>query len=350
MFAVDKSPTAYYFDPASIKIFEDKVIYTARFPLRSVNANGSEGSLGAAYQDVTTILDCKKSTSALLERTAYDKTGAVIANLKRSDPDLSDAVPPGTIIFIAEQGLCNGRLEVPVVSKDQLAKMSFKYLSTTTNGDGDLYYALTETKSDALYRNGAIFIAKSYGDHKFADLFPGQNVLGLPSSYRTFAETVQLDCKQKRVLIEKDDYFDQENNWVNVSVPTHLQPIDAPTGSNFALLLKVSCGVTGTYEGTTNTSYKNGALSEQKMSMIVEQNGSDINVSYRTAAGGEGKGVGKLNGASVKSISLESTTPGCPGSYEASLDFSSDTVSWSFKGEDCGGPMEGHGTGKRNSG
>jgi hypothetical protein len=44
---------------------------------------------------------------------------------------------------------------------------------------------------------------------------------------------------------------------------------------------------------------------------------------------------------------LLSTTPGCPGSYEASIQFASDIATWSYKGQDCGGPMTGHGTAKR---
>jgi len=46
-------------------------------------------------------------------------------------------------------------------------------------------------------------------------------------------------------------------------------------------------------------------------------------------------------------MSLQSTAPDCPGSYDASFEFSGEAVSWSFKGQDCGGPMEGHGTAKR---
>ena len=308
MFAIDKLPVAYYFDPASVKTVGDEVTYTARFPLKSANASASAAPQGA-YQDQTDVIECKKSISFTLERTIYDKTGLIIYHLKKPAPETldlsnSDTVRPGTIIFLAKLGLCSGQLQIPIVSKDQLAKMPFSYLSGTS--DGDTYYARTETKSDVPYQKRAIFIVKFYGDHSFADL-PGQNILGLPSTYRGYAEPVQFDCKQTKVQIEKDDYFDQDNNWVRVVLPTSSQTLDAPQGSAFRTLLQIACGVTGTYEGNTSTTYKTGALGEQKMSMFVEQNGNDINVSYRTTSGGEGTGVGKLTGASVKSISLRST-------------------------------------------
>jgi hypothetical protein len=43
----------------------------------------------------------------------------------------------------------------------------------------------------------------------------------------------------------------------------------------------------------------------------------------------------------------EGTTPGFPGAYQTSFKFSDDAVSWTYKGRDCGGPMEGHGTAKK---
>jgi hypothetical protein len=70
-------------------------------------------------------------------------------------------------------------------------------------------------------------------------------------------------------------------------------------------------------------------------------------VTYKAAAGVQGQGVGKIENGTVESFPLQSTTPGCPGSYEASLKFADDAVTFSFKGEDCAGPMEGNGTAKR---
>ena len=49
----------------------------------------------------------------------------------------------------------------------------------------------------------------------------------------------------------------------------------------------------------------------------------------------------------IDAMTLQSTDAGCPGSYDASFRFADNAVSWSFKGQDCGGEMEGHGTAKR---
>jgi hypothetical protein len=83
------------------------------------------------------------------------------------------------------------------------------------------------------------------------------------------------------------------------------------------------------------------------MSIIVSQTGDDVAVNLQGASGATGKGTGKLTGETIESMPLLSTTPGCSGTYEAALKFANDTVTWSYKGQDCAGPMNGHGTAKR---
>jgi hypothetical protein len=145
---------------------------------------------------------------------------------------------------------------------------------------------------------------------------------------------------------------DSEHNLVSVNAPIVADPVDVIQNSPFSLLLDVICGVQvpqvrGTYEGKTEGAYKNGGKGEMKIAIIVEQNGSDVNVTFQTGTGEQGKGTGTLTGSVVNSISLRSAASQCPGSYEASLKFAGDTVDWSYKGEDCSGPMEGSGTAKK---
>jgi len=134
------------------------------------------------------------------------------------------------------------------------------------------------------------------------------------------------------------------------------QPIKVGEGKPFTLLLNFLCGsqashvlnkVSGTYEGMNISTYNAGGQGEQKITITVEQTENDLNVTFHTAAGGEGKGTGTLKGNEVESMSLQSTAAGCSGSYDASFKFADDTVTWSFKGQDCGGSMDGHGTAKR---
>ncbi len=128
------------------------------------------------------------------------------------------------------------------------------------------------------------------------------------------------------------------------------QGLDPKENSPFAGLLNLVCGVpainvAGTYEGTIDVTYKKGGHGEEKISITIEQIGKDLKVSYQLPRG-QGKGAGTLaDGGS--SVSLQSTAPECPGSYEGTIKFAEDTAILSYKGEDCGGPVDGHGTAKR---
>jgi hypothetical protein len=125
------------------------------------------------------------------------------------------------------------------------------------------------------------------------------------------------------------------------------QSVDVKNGSIFSTLLSVACGplnVAGNYEGINYISSGQKGQAEQKLSIAIQQNGSDLKISFLTLSGASGEGTGKLTNNRAESISLRSTTPGCPGSYDGSLSFADNSTSWSYKGEDCGGSMEGHGT------
>jgi hypothetical protein len=144
------------------------------------------------------------------------------------------------------------------------------------------------------------------------------------------------------------EYYDRDGNLVYLIPP--LQPVlNYQKTSLFENLLDIACGasplnVTGTYEGMNNATYENKGRGEQKISLTVQPNGSDLKVSFQTAGGGQGEGTGKLTGNRVESILLKSTAPNCSGSYDGSLSFADNSVSWSYKGTDCGGAMEGQGT------
>src|SRR5262249_8473191 len=147
-------------------------------------------------------------------------------------------------------------------------------------------------------------------------------ILGLPRSYRTVAETVRLNCTNRKLQTPKIQYFDEKNNLLSLLAPEPASPIDINEGSLFSLLFNIACGasvpdmdgavpnVGGTYEGTNEATYKSGGQGEQKIEVTIEQIGSDLKVNFEAAPGGRGKGVGKLAGARAQSISLQSTAPG----------------------------------------
>ena len=211
-----------------------------------------------------------------------------------------------------------------------------------------------EPSADKRFPFTALLVTKFHQAKALANDFPGQNILGLPPSYRTAASRVQIDCADRKAKFEKTEDYDADNNLNYVIAPTSVQAVDITEASPLTLLLNVVCtpsspGVEGTYEGTDKSTLKLGGEAEQKVTVHVVQSGDELTVSFQTPTGAQGKGTGKLSGDTApKSLTLQRTAPDCPGSYKGSMKFDGDTMSWSYAGSDCGGINGGSRDGKKN--
>jgi hypothetical protein len=331
---------------------------TIKSSIRHVDPNNPTAQPENAYSEDISVFGCNKPIWAFAERTFYNKSGEVVYHYKWGDPETLDLsigpgpIKSGSVVSLAQHMLCDGQLRKPLLAPSEIANMNLSHLSNTSNGDGEIFYGPMMGISSPIYQKELLLVVKHHRDHMLSDLFSKQNVRGVSGSYRTFADLLRFDCKSRKLTAEKIDYFDKENILVYANAPINNPPFEPTKGSPFENVMNMACGpgvqtVTGTYEGMNNATYKKGGQAEQKISITIEQVSGDLNVSFRSPNGAQGKGSGKLTGTRVESMSLESTTPGCPGSYKGSMEFPGDTVTWSYKGEDCGGAMEGHGTAKK---
>jgi hypothetical protein len=240
----------HYFSPPSVKKLGDKVVFTARLPIKSTKATGAPGKVPsqAAYEDDKTVLDCKQSIFGMSETTTYDKSGAVISHLKWGDPETlvlaGGLIEPDTILAAAEHIMCDARLRTPLLSKDQLVKMNFSHLSRNLTGDGDVFYGAKNPISNSDYQFELLIIVKFDNDHTLAENFPGSNLDDVPPlSYRNLVEPLQLNCTDRKVLVPKGEHYDAENNLVYLRAPITPQPIEIKdTASPYALALNLVCG------------------------------------------------------------------------------------------------------------
>jgi len=348
LYGVDKQPVAYYLKPDSILVFNDDIAYTARYPFKRTPME--QMSFESAYQDDTLVIDCKRSVFGLSEKTIYNRAGEVISHYKKGDPETLDLtsenpIQPGSVLATAAYLLCSERVRSFIVNP---AATSVVYLSPTPNGDSELYHSPPIKISDGIYET--FVTTKFHQDRLFSDLFPGQEVVGLPRSYRSIVLYDKLDCFGWTLETSAIKYLDSEDHLESVAASLPTRAIDVKDGSPLGFLLAKVCGVRvrnvrGKYEGTNSGTYKMGGAADQKIVIVVEQTGTQLTVSFETPNGGQGKGTGILEGNIVKGILLKSSAPSCSGSYEASLEFDNDDlIKWSYKGQDCGGPIEGQGT------
>jgi hypothetical protein len=352
LFGADTQPgVGYYFEPSASKKFGDRAVLTVRYPFKPADAPGT-GPLGA-YQDGRVVFDCKNNNFASAETTIYNKAGEIISHIKEGEPEALNPsafkpMPPGSLLSAAMQIACNESLATSL--GDQVKRTKLTYLFGLQNPDGDLFYGPWKKSSQSPYQIELLVVGKFFQDHSLADLFATKPVLNYPYTYRSNAGVHRFNCMDRKAKGSKIDDFDALGNLVFID--TRVGEFDVQEGTALSAIKSRICSaaavnVAGTYEGMNYIAYKTAAQGEQRFFITIKQDGVDLKATYRTGGGGQGEGVGTLVGAEVTSMSWQSTTPGCPGSYDASLEFAEDSVTWSFKGEDCGGQMEGHGTAKK---
>jgi TIR domain len=206
MYAFDNKPVAYFIKPSSLKVFGDRVAYTGRYPLHgNVSGASSQSTSQGIYEDQTGVLDCKKSVYVMAERTVYNSAGEIIFHFKYAEPESLDmsnglTISPGTILTLAQRLLCDEKLRSLLLSRGQFSNIHLSYLANSSDGDGDVFYGPVKSTSNLAYPFEVLLVIKKNGDHDFAAEFPGQNIRGRPSSFHTFAETLQMNCTEKRFL------------------------------------------------------------------------------------------------------------------------------------------------------
>jgi hypothetical protein len=199
--------------------------------------------------------------------------------------------------------------------------------------------------SNGTYTIAMPALIKYHKNHEIAEIAPKQTILGFQALYRTLVQPLQFDCANKKVLSVLIEELDAENNLVFLGAKS--QGFDVKVNP-FASLFAVACEgqVGGTYVGTNELRAAKGD-GARKISVVVVQSQSNLNVTFKTASGDQGDGTGTLTGNKVSPLSLKGTAPECPGSYDASLEFSGETIKWTYQGQDCNGPVTGHGAATR---
>jgi len=355
LYGVDKQPVGYYFKAGSIRQFGDNAVITSRFPFKPTGPTTTT-PLGA-YQEDQIVVDCKNHTFSFADTTTYNTAGQIVSHLKRADPETLNAsagqsIVIGSVISAAERVMCNQSVRTSLA--ERINDPELTYYSRTATSDGDVFYGPAKKLPEVANTYVTLFVTRLYQDHPIRELFPAPPPLfNAPQTYRTYADVAQFNCTDRTVNVPKVDNFDSKGNLVYINASGAAgTTTDLRDGSAFWAAYQLICsgqrsGTTRTYQGMIDVTYK-GAKSEQQITLTIDQNGNELKVNYNTGSGGQGKGTGALNSTGTESsMSLQSTLTSCPGSYEASFKFADDALSFSFKGQDCAGAMEGLGTAKR---
>src|SRR5262249_40312631 len=134
-----------YFKISSIRQFGEKVAVQVRNVADPNLPIGTKKYPRGTYAEGTNVYDCRASTVALADTKAVSSAGKKLGSYKCGDPEvlnttLAAAIPPGSVADTGKNIFCDEQLRTPLVTKKQLASMSFQHLSSTADGKGEMYY------------------------------------------------------------------------------------------------------------------------------------------------------------------------------------------------------------------
>jgi hypothetical protein len=140
------------------------------------------------------------------------------------------------------------RLRTPLVDKEQLASMSFSDLSSTTNGDGEIYYQAIQSDEVPQGQRDDIVVIRQTAELKLTSQFPPGFTLVPAADLGTFKAGVywqRIQCPERKVTSLKMEIYDASNNLKYLAVADlskELQWSQFEENSPFALLQRIRCG------------------------------------------------------------------------------------------------------------
>jgi hypothetical protein len=119
------------------------------------------------------FFDCERSTAADAETSIFNASGELRHHYKWADPQylnpaMGQPILAGSVIDSAKNIACSADNLFPLVTKEQLAKMNFVYWSSTSTGDGDMYYTLPIIGGESEDQRRVISILKNHKDQNVA--------------------------------------------------------------------------------------------------------------------------------------------------------------------------------------
>jgi uncharacterized caspase-like protein len=248
---------ASYIRLSSIQVFGDRTSVLSRRTLSEEERKKDKLITGqtfsdGAYLDDVKVFDCKKHLQGSSENTILNKMEKMQWHYKWADPrflaidDDTDKIQPGSSNQIIENILCNEQNRVPLVSKKQLSDMNFKSLSSTYEGDGDMFFEPLENSNEK--RGGkekeTLLVIKYAKDNTVKYLFSDKVTFPNFPIFRTIVERVKFKCNEKKYIEVKSEYYDSSNKLgyirtVDSSIESNWTDFEAKTP--YALLQRIIC-------------------------------------------------------------------------------------------------------------
>ena len=239
-----------YLKISSIRQFGDRVAFQQRALADPNSVIGTAKFPAGTYAEGATVIDCKQSILALADIQAVSPSGQKLGGYyKWADPEYLNlsvgiTIKPGMVAETAKNIVCDEQLRTPLVSKKQLTAMSFSDLSSTPNGDGEIYYQAIQGDGIPQNQRDAIVIFAQTNDQKVANVF-GTGVTQELGTFKTAVHWDRFQCQERKVSALKSEYYDTSNKLQYVFAADFSKEriwMEFSDGAPFAVLQRILCG------------------------------------------------------------------------------------------------------------
>jgi hypothetical protein len=216
VFEVTNSHFPHYFQISSIRSIGTKVAVRVKDQIDPSSLAGTPFSPDSDYGVQTVVHDCKEPRSAIAEGYVFNKTDKVIKHYKWADPEYLDVsggveIKPGTAAHTLWILMCNEEYQTPVVTKNQLASMNFTSLSSTVQGDGEIFYVQVPKSGDTSEQVKEVIVIFKMDNDTLYKFPPNVSVDNFPE-YRTEIDVDLLRCDKNSFSTRRVEYYDSSNN------------------------------------------------------------------------------------------------------------------------------------------
>lgn len=235
---------AYFVKLASINRFADRAAALVRHVVVDPSKPVYNGQIlpEADYSEDLLVFSCKAPSFAISETTFFSKGGSILYNYKWNEPkdldlDMGTPITPGAIGEGAQKVVCNPDFSNPYLNPSDFPKITFNFLSRSMSGDGDIYYATNpiDTARQLLWYkfDKDLDLAKTFAQGLFLS--------GSFGKARSSIQSVKIDCSAKQTSSPKTDYYDKDNNLIDIALTDKDPPTKIFESSPLAVLLHKQC-------------------------------------------------------------------------------------------------------------
>jgi hypothetical protein len=131
------------------------------------------------------------------------------------NPKIYQPVVTASVLDTGKRIACGESYALPLLGKKQIANGDFTAWSSTSNGDGDMYYTYPLVREDTVDQKQVIAIIKNNEDHNISSLLRDATIPN-PPDYRVEVDLVFLKCNEPKFAIAHTEDWNSENQLVRV--------------------------------------------------------------------------------------------------------------------------------------